>query len=367
MDPLKQQQLAMPTVEVFLSIEEQLLINIAKQLSKHRSLLTEDNIVSWQTEQLAMMGQLTQQNIIAIAKHSGMAVDEVTKALEEAGYGTVEEYEGTMQEAVAMGLLISPPSIEASQALQDVLSSYQQQALDTFNLINTTMLTQSEQVFLDIVNQTVGKVLAGTQTPQEALRDATRMWAEKGIPALIDKAGKRWSTEAYLNMVMRSTVNNVANEMQDVRMDEFDVDLIEVSSHIGARPRCAPFQGRIFSRSGKSRKYPAFSVTSYGEPAGLFGINCNHIKYPYIEGFSKKTYQPVKASENKNAYEESQQQRHLEREIRKAKRFLLMMQAMGDDEGLKVATQTVRERQADMRAFLEATGRTRNRAREQLY
>jgi hypothetical protein len=365
MDPLRQQQLAMPTVEVFLSIEEQLLINIAKQLSKHGSLLTEDNIVSWQTEQLAMLGQLTQQNIITIAKHSGKTVNEVTKALEEAGYGAVEEFEGTLQEAVAMGLLISPHSIVASQALQDVLSTYQAQALDTFNLINTTLLKQSEQVFLDVVNQTVGKVLAGTQTPQEALRDAVRMWAEKGVPSLIDKAGKRWSTEAYLNMVMRTTVNNVANDMQFARMDDFNVDLVEISSHLGARPRCAPFQGRIFSRSGKSRKYPALSSTSFGEAAGLKGVNCNHIFYPYIEGFSKKAYHPYEESENKKAYEESQNQRYLERKIRNAKRQLQIMETLGDNEGIEAAKRIIRSRQADMREFINSTNRSRRYDREQ--
>ncbi|PAD67022.1 minor capsid protein [Bacillus sp. 7586-K] len=367
MDPLKQQQLAMPTVEVFLAIEEQILINIAKHLKKHRPALTKENIVSWQTEQLTMLGELTQQNIIAIAKHSGLAIDEVAKALEQAGYSAIEEDEEDLQTAVAMGLLIAPPSIEASQALQDVLAIYQEQSLETFNLINTTMLQQSQQVYVDIVNQTVGKVLAGTQTPQEALRETTSKWANKGVPALIDKAGKRWSTEAYLNAVMRSTVNNVANDMQDARMDDYGVDLIEVSSHLGARPRCAPFQGRIYSRSGKHPKYQALSTTSYGEPAGLFGVNCGHVKYPYVEGLSKRTYKPYNEAENSKEYELSQQQRLLERRIREAKRELHMMQAMGDDVGMKKAKQKVRERQADMRAFIDSTGRTRNRPREQVY
>ncbi|WP_243459742.1 phage minor capsid protein [Metabacillus bambusae] len=367
MDPLKQQQLAMPTVEVFLAIEEQMLINIAKQLRKHRSLMTEDDIVSWQTEQLAMMGQLTQQNIIAIAKHSGMAVNEVAKALEQAGYSAVEEDEEDLQAAFAMGLLFAPPSIEASQALQDVLAIYREQALEKFNLINTTMLQQSQQVYLDIVNQTVGKVLAGTQTPQEALRETSMKWANKGIPALIKSNGDRMSTEAYLNTVMRSTVNNVANEMQEARMDDFGVDLVEVSSHLGARPRCALFQGRIFSRSGKHPKYPALSTTSYGEAAGLKGVNCRHIFYPFIEGVSRKTYKPYDEEKNRKEYEESQQQRLFERRIREAKRELHMMQAMGDDLGLKMAKQKVRDRQAEMREFIEATGRTRNRPREQVY
>jgi hypothetical protein len=367
MDPLKQQQLAMPTVEVFLAIEEQLLINIAKQLKKHKSLLTEENIISWQTEQLSMLGNLTQQNIVAIAKHSGMAVDEVTKALEQAGYSAVAEFEGDLQEAVSQGVLIAPPNIEVSQALLDVIATYQQQALETFNMVNTTMLQQSRQVYLDIINQTVGKVLAGTMTPQQALRESIENWADSGVPALIDKRGRKWSTEAYLNQVMRSTVNNVANEMQDTRMDEFGVDLVEVSSHLGARPRCAPYQGRIFSRSGTHKKYPALATTSYGEHAGLKGVNCRHLFYPYIEGISRKTYEPYDEEKNRAAYEESQQQRLLERHIRKAKRELLMMEEVGDSEGIKAAKKKIRERQADMRAFIDDTGRIRIRQREQIY
>lgn len=367
MEPLKQQQLAMPTVEVFLAIEEQLLINIAKQLKKHRSLMTKDDIVSWQTEQLAMLGQLTQQNVIAIAKHSGMALNEVSKALKQAGYSAVEDDEMELQQAVALGLLIQPPSIEASQALQDVLATYQQQARDTFNMVNTTMLQQSQQVYLDIVNQTVGKVLAGTVTPQQALRESVEKWADNGVPALIDRSGRKWTTEAYMNQVMRSTVNNVANEMQDTRMDEYGVDLVEVSSHLGARPRCAPYQGRIFSRSGINKKYPALSTTSYGELAGLKGVNCRHVFYPYVEGITKRTYKPYDEKKNREEYEESQQQRALERNIRKAKRELMMMEEMGDSEGVKLAKKKVRDRQANMRAFIEESGRTRNRQREQIY
>jgi Phage minor capsid protein 2 len=367
MDPLKQQQLTMPVVEVFLAIEEQILINIAKRLKKHKGMLDED-ILSWQAQQLSELGALTQQNIITIAKHARLSIDEVTKMLKKAGYTTVQEYEGDLQEAVQLGLAIQPPTgPEVSPSLQAILSAYQAQAMNTFNLVNTTLIQQAEQAYLDIVNQTVGKVLAGVQTPREALREVAGKLAEKGIPALIDKAGKQWSTEAYMNMVMRSMSNRIANDMQDARMAEYGVDLIEVSSHMGARPKCAPYQGRIFSLSGTSDKYPSFSTTSYGQPDGLFGINCRHVKYPFIPGITKQRFKPFDAEKNRKAYEESQQQRFLERQIRKAKRELAMMQAMGDEEGIKKAKQKVLDRQAEMREFIDATGRTRNRAREQVY
>jgi NACalpha-BTF3-like transcription factor len=366
MDPLKQQQLAMPTVEVYLAIEEQLLLNIAKQLKKHQSLMTEDDIVSWQTQHLSAVGQLSQQNIVLIAKYAQMSVNEVSKALEQAGYETVGEYEGSLQEAVAQGILIQPPSVEASMALQDVLATYQQKALNTFNLVNATLLKTSQQAYLDVVNQTVGKVLSGSVTPQQALRESISKLSKRGAPALIDKAGKHWSTDTYMNMVMRSTVNNVANAMQDARMDDYGVDLVEISSHMGARPKCAPFQGKIFSRSGYNNRFPSLSTTSYGQPDGLFGINCRHIKYPYIPGLSIKRYQPYNEKKNRERYEQMQQQRYLERRIREAKREVGMMNAVGDEIGMKMARKKLKDRQADMRNYIANTGLRRNRDREQV-
>lgn len=365
MDSNRQQQLTISTVEVYLAIEEQILLNVAQALKDDKSLLEKD-VYSWQAYQLGKLGTLTQGNIIAIGKQGGLAIERVSKMLQQAGYESVDEIETDLQKAVQLGLLVKPPEILQSQMLSNVLTTYQSQAKDVFNLVNTTMLQQSQQIYLDIVNKTVGKVLAGISTPQQALREMVQKWCEKGVPALIDKKGRQWSTEAYLNSVTRSLCNNVANKMQFARMDDYGADLIEVSSHLGARPRCEPFQGKIYSRSGKSKKYPPFSSTSYGEAAGLLGVNCGHFIIPYIEGISRKTYQPYNKKENDNTYKQSQKQRYLEREIRKAKRELNMLSTMGDDEGIKMAKQKVRQAQINMRTFIEDTGRTRNRSREQL-
>jgi hypothetical protein len=366
MDPLKQQQLSMPVVEVFLSIEEEILLNVAKILKQGKSLLDED-VERWQTQKLGELGTLTQRNIITIAKHAEMSIDAVTTMLEEAGFEAVSETEIELMEAVAEGILIRQPKLAESRALEAVLLSYQRQARESFNLINTTMLIEAQQVYLNILNETTAKVLAGTKTPRQALAETARRWAREGIPALKDKAGRKWSTEAYVSMVTRSMSNNVANEMQFARMDEYGLDLVEVSSHSGARPRCAPFQGRIFSRSGNSSKYPPLSSTSYGEAAGLRGVNCRHVFYPYIEGFSKRTYKPYPAAENRKAYEESQQQRKLERDIRKAKRELAMMIEINDTYGINDAEEKVKEAQYRMRQFIRETGRTRRYEREKAY
>ncbi len=168
-------------------------------------------------------------------------------------------------------------------------------------------------------------------------------------------------------MLTRTLSNNVTNEMQEQRFEEWGCNLVEVSSHAGARPKCAPYQGKIYSRSGGNSRFPNLGSTSWGEPDGLFGINCHHVKYPYFPGYSKKRYQPVSQKKNDRAYENSQKQRKIERDIRKAKTEKRMMEAAKDEVGIAAANQKIRDKQEQMRNFIKETGRTRRRANEQLY
>ncbi|MEK4003016.1 phage minor capsid protein [Bacillus sp. FSL K6-2822] len=370
--PEKLQQLSMFVVDIYKAIEEELLLNMARMLKHDRELLlTAENFEQyqhWRIVQLNKLGKLNQQQMNTVSRYSGKMAEEVRNMLEGAGFTAVEQHEPLYQEAVQTGSLASAPAMHTSAALIGILNTYEQQALDTLNLVNTTMLKQSQQVYLDILNKTVGKLLGGVITPQQALRQTVFEWSQRGIPALIDKAGRRWGVEGYVSMCARSTSQNVANGMQDERMREYKVDLCEVSSYPGARPKCFEDQGKIYSLSGKHPKYKPLSSTSYGEPDGLFGINCSHIRYPYIEGLSTQRYFPHEdIEENRRIYKQSQQQRAIERRIRKSKREVRVMEALGDQEGVNIAKNKVSQQQSVMRDFIKNTKRTRRYDREKLY
>lgn len=64
--------------------------------------------------------------------------------------------------------------------------------------------------------------------------------------------------------------------------------MVEVTAHSGARPEHAEWQGKIYSRSGKSKKYPDLvEATGYGTGPGLGGWNCRHSMFPYYEGMGR--------------------------------------------------------------------------------
>ncbi|MED1602605.1 phage minor capsid protein [Alkalihalophilus marmarensis] len=365
MTPLEQQRLADSVVKVYAAIEDEIFHNLGTLLARNRGRLDKDDIYSWQMLQMQYIGELNQSNMIAIAKRANMAIDEVVEIFEKVGYQAIADTDVDLAEAVRQGRVTTPPT-DRSPVMTNILNAYADQAQSSFNLVNTTLFTKAEEGYVRIINESVGKVLTGTITPQQALRDTARQWANKGLTGFVNRAGHEMSVEGRINTIVRSMSNTVANDMQFARMDEYGIDLIQVSEHMGARPKCAPWQNKILSRSGQSDKYPALTDTSYGEPDGLKGCNCGHVFYSYVEGVSISRESQVDREENDHAYKQQQQQRYLEREIRKSKREFNMMNAMSDDVGIEQAKEKVREKQANMRAFIESTGRTRRREREQL-
>lgn len=367
LNPLRLQELSQPVIDIYIKMQNEMLLNIVKRLKDHEGLLMDD-VIAWQVEKLNQLGGLTEENIRLIAKAAGVGVRDMVNMLREAGVEALGPNESLLEAVKRKGAnLNQPPPVREDPTIRNILKAYERQARDTLNLVNSTMLEQSRQVYRDIINRTTAEVLAGIKSPQRALRDTIRGWAHRGLPALIDRLGRRWSVEGYVGMVTRTMSNRIANDMQQARFDGWGVDLIEVSSHAGARPLCAPYQGRIFSRSGNHPKYPPFDTTSYGLPAGLFGINCGHVQYPFIEGVSIRRYHPYDEAENARIYEESQKQRAIERSIRNAKTEARLLEELGDEEGMAAARKRVRNQQARMREFISETGRTRRRDREQIY
>lgn len=151
--------------------------------------------------------------------------------------------------------------------------------------------------------------------------------------------------------------------------------MVETTAHSGARPTHAEWQGQIFSRSGKSRKYPDFvQVTGYGTGEGLGGWNCSHSFSPYFEGMPR-TYTPEMQEsyqakdyeyngEKMTLYEAQQKQREIERNLRRWKRENLAMKAAGQDTTQSAGK--IAEWQERQKDFLSQTGLRRQSDREQV-
>ena len=385
-------ELSAPLVRVLLDMEDDILREIAAQLSNDGRI---SDTSRWRIRQLARAGRFDKRAAAIIAGYAeaedGQAMDAVLTAAEtEIGY-----LDNAVQAANAAGLSEYFSDIPAEASAMNAAKAFQRQAASDLNLVNTVMgykaksayvnavnaiyrdTAEGRQSALDVMGKGAAKAVSGQMSLQEATRKTIRELAQKGIPAFVDKSGREWSPEAYVMMDMRSTLGNTARAAQDARCDQYGINLIEVSSHMGARPLCAPYQGRIFSRDGSKGVttdgaggkiyYTPLSETSYGQPAGLFGINCGHVQYPFVPGINFQRYFPYPKEENDERYRQFQQQRAMERSIRAAKRECMMLQETGDAEGLQKASLRLRNQREKYRAYCKETGLKQHNDRTQVY
>ena len=390
MTPEQAKTLAQPIVDIYAQLTDELMTSIAAQLGKNNSLT---DTAEWQLKKLAQLGELNERNIRTIARRTSDCPELYYQAVVGAASQAMADADGLFSAALAAEELQIPTEYPASVSMMNRLKIYQDQAKDILNLTNTTMAYKARDAYTGIVNKVAAlandeeyrqilsknaaSVVTGIHSRQAALRQCLNEFAEKGMPGFVDKAGRSWAPESYINMNLRTTVSNVANEAQFARMDDYGNDLIEVSSHIGARPKCAPYQGRLYSRSGKSGftedlhgnkiAFSPWGSTSYGDPGGLLGINCGHQIYPFFPGFSRQTYTTYDKDNNDKVYKQSQKQRALERKERESKRECVMLDAVGDREGFEKAAVKLKQRQAALKQFAEATGRTLKPDRVQVH
>ena len=360
------QQMSQGMSDLYTGLETDLISNIADYL---KSGDIYSSTAQWKIQMLAQLGALDKANIKTISNYAGMSPSLLSQALEMASLTAINELEGGFRQLVKDGI-INGTNVPVMDTMERTLKLYNKQAKNSLNMVNTVMLYKAKSITGKIINQTAeiankpeyiamlskatGKVITGIESRQSAMRQCIQEMTAKGIPAFVDKLGREWSPEAYINMNIRTTLSNTANTAQMERMSDYGINLVEVSSHSGARPKCAKYQGRIFDKSNKSQKYPHWKDTSYGQPDGLLGINCGHQIYPYIEGVSVQRYFPYNKDTNDKAYRLSQHQRELERRVRKSKRECMVLEKLGDDKGLKRASATLKNRKQALEKFSSA-------------
>lgn len=395
MDQLKNQQAAEPIDRLYMDLEDLLMQNIIRHCQNYDQPIATDE---WLLKKLAEVGKLNQENIKIISRFAGLSQTAAERLLNDAAEEALDQVEPGLAYLTRRGLAGEAVKLTKSKRIQQTMSTLQGQAKDTMNLCNTTMLYKArdafqklvrdvasvsseivqKQEYLDKLNKHASAVVIGAESRQEAMRKCIREFSEKGIPAFVDKAGREWTPEAYVNMVMRNTARKVADEVQSARCLDYGVHLIEIDSHSGARPKCARDQGKIFDLNngsgevedarGRKIRYEPWNSSSYGEPDGILGINCGHHKFPFVPGVNISRYFPTEDMDaNDRLYKQTQVQRALERDVRKQKRECMLYSELGDEEAFKKAAVKLKEKEAKLKTYVGGNDQLhRRKDREQV-
>lgn len=337
-------------VEILDNVQVELIAKISRQMAKGKTLSDED----WKVMLLLDAKQLQDSMANTVAKTAVKQADEIdvikTKSA-NAGFKDADEQLKRLGGASSKANFFRLNE-EILETVAEKLTT------DTVNA-NLTMLRTASSDYVKMINETLALKETGVITRDEATKQVLKKWSKNGIPALNDSLGRRWQPDAYINMVVRTNSLQIAKKTQERRAVDYGYDLVLTSQHADQSDEHAPYANKIYSLTGNDPKYPPFSkATSAGF---MTRPNCRHTYNFYFIGDKPKT---IPKKETKENYKLSQEQRKLERKIREQKRVITSLDSAGYDT--MEENKKLRQYQSDMRTFINESGRTRTRKREQI-
>ncbi|MCG7524933.1 phage minor capsid protein [Streptomyces sp. OfavH-34-F] len=358
--------LAERTRDLYAGAEERLLGIIARQLAQGL------DAPGWVEAKLAAVQQLR--------RAAEGVVDELGRATQLEVFDAVAEaYNVGHRSAVAeLGAL----SDDARALVDDRTPNAQsvdrlaQEAVDVVTATHRSILRAVVDGFRDVVASVAATPLLGIGTRRQATQDAMRAFADRGIRAFVDKAGRRWQLSTYAEMAVRTATARAATEAHMRTLSDSGVDLVVVSDAPRECPLCRRWEGKVLTISGPAgaRTVEAEHAVEDGRmvsvkvagsldearTAGLQHPNCRHSVSMYSPGLTRTE----QARSDPDGYEAGQRQREIERGIRKWKR---REAAAVTPEAQRLARAKVRQWQGVMRDHLAAhPDLRRNRERERI-
>lgn len=346
---------------------EQALINdMARRIARLDGVTSATN---WQALRLELLGTEQDKIIRELARMLNVSERRLIEIFDEAATRTIATDDQMFRAAG-----YSPVPLQENPYLQQIIRAGLIKTEDEYqNLTLTTARTATLQ-FERALDLAYSEAVSGGYTYQQAIRDGIRSLTQSGLASITYPSGHTDYMDVAFRRATLTGVNQTAAEVQLANISQMGADLVETTAHPGARPSHAEWQGQMFSLSGTSGKYPDFrAATGYGTGPGLCGWNCRHSFFPYFVNLSKSAYPASKLREynyktvkyngqKMSIYEATQQQRSIERQIRRWKREASALGAAGQDNS--AALRKVRQWQATQRDFLDQTGLTRDYFRE---
>ena len=344
------------------------------------------------------LNEVTVQDIKALRSH-GIDLKEIEKAirqttgisekkLNELLDDVVERNQKYYTELIDLAHITQP---ETLISVEDTWAIYEQTKQTLRNITRSmgflvdagrTMLPPAKAYQWALDAATL-KVESGAISYGQAIKDAVRELASNGLRVVDHESGHRDHVDVAARRAVMTGVSQLCSKYTEQSAEYLETPYFEVSAHAGARDKPGPspwsshkdWQGKVYStRSGDI--YPnIYEVCGLGAVDGLEGANCRHRRNVWVEGVSERTYTDEQLEhiddslgctfEGKTytAYEATQEQRKVERTIRKLKREKAAYNAAGLTDEEQVVNIKLRRLNAKYKAFSKAAGLPEQRER----
>lgn len=352
-----------PLLEMYTKIESDLLSMIAEHFKSNAEFLNSDY---WRIQKLEEMGLFNEEVIEYLAKYTNRTKEEILKALEEIGYDTFNI--NKLESAFENGKIrINPNTLIENNTIQNIINNAYNELSNHFIELSNKIANSTREAYLNIVEEAYLKTSMGTHSYQEAIIESLNSLGNKGITTLTytttDDAGnvigiRNYDVEGTVRRDILTGVRSLSNDINKTTVEELECEWVYLSEHLRCRPTHFDWQGTII-------KYEDLvNVTNYGDVAGLGGINCAHYFEPYFGDARGDELKSISKEDALEQYNLSQEQRYLERGIRKWKRKAEVWKSSDNVDQYNKCTDKVREWQSRLKNFTEEHNLRRDYTRE---
>lgn len=316
---------------IFEEIEIKIISSLKRNLEKHKKWEKDLDFdwTAWQALKIKGLERFRKENKDIFSEYTDVISAETRKMLEE----QFDEGEDLEAEQLAEQGFTETTNDNFFEIFDEKIESIIEEVQGKETTVEKAALRMMDDVYRQTLIKAETAVATGSQTIPQAIEEAVREFAKKGINCIEYRDGRRVNIADYVYMALR-TANTRANLLGQAKQRmELGIDTVRVSSYNACSETCLPWQGGVYiddvfatfdgeisGDKGKSKNGKWYTLLSVAVRAGLFHPNCRHSLTTYTgNGKDSPKVDEEKAREN---YKLEQQQRALERKLRYWKRRL---------------------------------------------
>ncbi len=344
---------------IFEEIEIKLISSLKRNLEKHKQWEKDLDFdwTAWQALKIKGLERFRKENKDILSEYTEVISAETRKMIEEQ-FAEGEDLEAQQLEEYGFTETTNDNFFEI---FDEKIESLIEEVQGKETTAEKAALRMMDDVYRQALIKAETAVATGSQTIPQAIEDAVREFAKKGINCIEYRDGRRVNIADYVYMALR-TANTRANLLGQAKQRmALGIDTVRVSSYNACSETCLPWQGGIYiddvfatfdgeisGDKGKSKNGKWYTLLSVAVRAGLFHPNCRHSLTTYVEGAKESPkIDEEKAREN---YKLEQRQRVLEKKLRYWKRRLEAESDPVLKEGLK---KQVKKARNNLRNFVD--------------
>lgn len=345
MTPEELEKLPKPLEHTMTALELSIMNEVIQRIKEVGQLTP---VIDWMLNRLVAIGESKsriKQLIGEAVKEADFKIDEIYKQ------AVLSVYIRNREIYEAAGVDYQP--YEDNQWLQQVVDAARRQTKGSLrtleNITQTTgfnVMIGNQRVFTPLseylersLDKAMLGITTGAKTYSQAIGEVIDEMTASGIRTVDYASGKSDRIEVAARRAVMTGVAQMTDKVNEKNAEELGTDHWEVDWHMGARNTGTGYrnhqswQGKVYSTAEMK------SVCGEGEMLGFAGINCYHIKFPFLPGISKRKHtdewlaeQNRKENEKKtfrgreyDTYGALQYQRRLERTIRKQKQDVALL------------------------------------------